>query len=132
MKKVLILDDNPLNNKKYIAAVEKNYLVDKVLKPVSAERLIQDNNYDFIVIDVMMPMGNINAEDETTTGFVFYRDKLMEMGLSAPIIFWTRLEEDAYTSFWNNNIPPNTYFLHKSQEDDHLRLFINSIDNQKR
>lgn len=128
MKKVLILDDNPQNNKKYIEKVEQGYNVDKVLKLVSAKRLIQHGEYDYIVIDVMMPTENYDAEDETTTGFVFYKEVIMNMGLKAQIIFWSRLEKDAYDIFFRNNPPANTHFLHKTQDEYHLKNYINDID----
>lgn len=128
MKKVLILDDNPLNNKKYIEKVEQGYSVVKVLKLVSAKRLIQHHEYDFIVIDVMMPTENYDAEDETTTGFVFYQDEIMNKGLNTPIIFWSRLEREAYDIFFGVNPPANTHFLHKTQDEYHLKNFIDSLD----
>lgn len=130
-KKVLILDDNPQNNKMYIEEVKKDYDVDKAMKPISVMRLIHHTQYDYIVIDVMMPMDKYEAKDETSTGFVFYRDELMPMSLTSPIIFWSRLEKDAYDIFWKDTPPANTFFLHKNSEESHLRDFINLIDKEQ-
>ena len=130
MKKVLILDDNPLNNKKYIEKVEQNYYVDRVLKLVSAKRLIQSRDYDFIVIDVMMPTENYDIDDETTTGFVFYQKEVegKEKNVNAQIVFWSRLEKDAFDEFWGTTSPNNTHFLHKTQDENHLLNYIKDID----
>ena len=128
MKKVLILDDNPLNNKRYIEKVEQGYHVDPALKLVSAKRLINQHEYDYIVIDVMMPTENYDAEDETTTGFVFYQDEIKDKDLKAQIIFWSRLEKEAYDTFFKGNPPANTHFLHKTQDEYHLKNYINDID----
>ena len=130
MKKVLILDDNPLNNSKYIEKVEQNYHVDKALKLVSAKRLIQSRDYDFIVIDVMMPTENYNIDDETTTGFVFYQTEVKGKVKNehAQIVFWSRLEKDAFDEFWGDNSPNNTHFLHKTQDAEHLLNYIKYLD----
>lgn len=130
MKKVLILDDNPLNNKKYIEKVELNYHVDTVLRLVSAKRLIQSRDYDFVVIDVMMPTEKYDIDDETTTGFVFYQ-KEVEGKLKnehAQIVFWSRLEKDGFDGFWGDNPPNNTHFLHKTQDAEHLLNYIKDLD----
>lgn len=128
MKRVLILDDNPQNNKKYIDRVRQGgrYVVDVTMKIVSAERMLRNNRYDYVVIDVMMPTQNLSSNDEMSTGFVFYRDVVKEMGLHSKIIFWSRLEETSFDNFWEEK-PAGVTFVHKSQAEDHLRAHIDDL-----
>ncbi len=130
MKKGLILDDNPENNKKYIEKVAQNYSLDIVFRLVSAKRLIQSRDYDFIVLDVMMPTENYEIDDETTTGFEFYKKEVegKMKNKHAQIVFWSRLEKDAFYDFWGENSPNNTHFLHKTQDENHLLNYIKDLD----
>lgn len=130
MKKILIVDDNPSNNNKYIEEVKKCYVVTPVFKLVSAKRNVLHNNYDYIVIDVMMPTEILDTDKELLTGFFFYRDVLKKLGLKAKIIFWSRLEKDAFDDFFQKK-PENVFFLHKAKSSDHLLNYITSLDKRK-
>ena len=114
----------------YTRPVEREYQVDVVMKIVSVERLLRYKEYDYIVIDVMMPTQTLNSNDEMTSGFVLYRDILRSMNLQAKIIFWSRLDDDSFHSFWGDDIPQNCWFLHKTRTDNHLLLYIKSLERE--
>lgn len=118
-KKVLIIDDNPQNNSRYIEALMARYHVSVAMKIVSAIRLIKHDIYDFIVIDVMMPCQGILSPSEMYTGYVFYRDYLMPLNLDSKIVFWSRFGSESYEEFWG--VPPkNVSFVHKGSQINHL------------
>ena len=126
-KKVLIIDDNPANNEHFIEPLENRFEVTVVMKLVSAERLIRIQYYDFIIIDVMMPSQGLLDVDEMLTGFVFYRDFILPLGLNSKIVFWSRFNPQIFTDFWE--VPPsNAFYLQKSYAIDHLLEFLLSID----
>lgn len=127
MKSVLILDDNPQNNSEYIDPVKKCFDVDVAMRIVSAKRMLRHKVYDFIVIDVMMSTQGLESDDEMTTGFVFYRDVLKDMNLSAKIVFWSRLDKESFDEFWSV-APKNSTFLHKAEESEHLRDHLLKLD----
>lgn len=126
MKRVLILDDNPINNKKYIKEVEKKYYTDIVLRMQSAVRLIKQRKYDVIVIDVMMPTQMLHTHNEMTAGFDFYNAHLSNLKLKSKIVFWSRLTD---TCFDRNKYSDTSIFsfVHKSESPDHLLTAIDKV-----
>lgn len=128
MKKVLVIDDNPVDNSGYTKELSKYYDVTVVKDLVPAERLIRNNKYDVIVIDVMMPTQYLNTTNELVTGFVFYEQIISKQNVNCPIIFWSRLYKDSYDDYFSNTTPPeNSSFVHKDKSDSHLLSFINKI-----
>lgn len=119
MKKVLIIDDNPDNNNKYIREVEKKYNTVIVSNMRSAIRLLNSNSYDVVVIDVMMPTQILNTHNEMTAGFDFYDTCMKGTGLKSKIIFWSRLTNSCFD---RNKYNDSTIFsfVQKSDISDHL------------
>lgn len=76
MKKVLIIDDNPINNSKYIDELKKVYDVTVALRMLSAIRLLKKSTWDVVVIDVMMPTQILSTNNEMKAGFDFYEQEV--------------------------------------------------------
>lgn len=131
MKTVLILDDNPQINTRYFLPLESRYKVEITMRMVSAERMARHSQYDFIVIDVMMPTQKLDSYDEMSAGYVFYRDvlqkALQETGYNPKIIFWSRREVGSFNKFWPIK-PINVFFLQKSRSDKHLKEFLMNLE----
>ena len=72
MRKVLILDDNPRNNARYIDELKKEYEVTVAFKMIIALRLLKKKIWDAVVIDVMMPTQILKSDNEMKAGFSFY------------------------------------------------------------
>ena len=79
MKKILLLDDNPRNNSRYIKALEKEYDVTVALKMLSALRLLKTRIWDVVVIDVMMPTQILKEDNEMLAGFAFYEQEVRKL-----------------------------------------------------
>ena len=118
-KNVLILDDNPINNSKYIIPVKEKYHVDVTFRMSSATRMLKSRVYDIVVIDIMMPTQGLRNNDEMTAGFNYYQEVVSQLGLNCKILFWSRLTESCYdnTLYPNNG---NFDFVHKSEYQNHL------------
>ena len=133
MSNILLIDDNPLNNIRYIDDLRKRHSVEVAMKLISAERLLK-RPFDIIIIDVMMPTQNLaNHHDETTTGFAFYRQKVAIHKPDCIVVFWSRIDDKNYRNYWIThqiNPPKNTYFVHKTNYDGHLRERIDEILKQ--
>ena len=87
MRKVLIIDDNPINNAKYIDVLKRDYDVSIAIWMRSALRLLKNSNWDIIVIDVMMPTQILSSDNEMRAGFEFYDSEIKKLNLSSKIIF---------------------------------------------
>ena len=75
-KRILILDDNPINNRKYIDPLKEKFQVDVTLRMKSATRLIKTKEYDVIVIDIMMPSQFLKDNNEMMAGFNYYDEEI--------------------------------------------------------
>lgn len=129
MKKVLIIDDNPINNGKYISEVKKGYDTDTVLAMRSAIRMLESRTYDVVVIDVMMPTQILNTHNEMTAGFDFYETQIKNLCGNSKVIFWSRLTDSCFDR--NKYNDTNKYsFVQKSDASDHLLKEINRILQQ--
>ena len=134
MKKILIIDDNPLNVSIFTKKVknDNNYFVEICMSLSDAERSILINRYDLIVIDIMMPTQNLRNRDELETGLVFYKEKIVPIvdAKKTKILFWSNLNIETYNDFFGNALPENTDFIHKDlNNENHLLEKINSIYN---
>lgn len=125
-KKVLILDDNPINNNKYIIPVKEKYSVDVTFLMSSATRMLKSREYDIVVIDIMMPSQGLSNKDEMSAGFNYYQEVLRNLHLKCKILFWSRLTESCYdkTLYPNDG---NFDFVHKSESRNHLLNKINAM-----
>lgn len=128
MKRILVIDDNPLNNKVYTDPLEKKYQVDIVMSLISVERKLQINQYDLFVIDIMMPTQKYGGDNEIITGFYFYTHNLKEQYPNIPILFWSNLPSDAFDDYFRNDKPRNVFFIQKAKENNsHLLEKVNKI-----
>lgn len=126
MKKVLIIDDNPINNGKYISEVKKEYHTDTVLAMRSAIRMLKSRTYDVVVIDVMMPTQILKTHNEMTAGFDFYDTQIKNLCQDSKVIFWSRLTDSCFDH--NKYSDTKKYsFAQKSDTPDHLLKEINRI-----
>lgn len=125
-KKILIIDDNPLNNAKYIDALKGDYDVSVAIWMRSALRMLKNSHWDVIVIDVMMPTQILASDDEMKAGFDFYDSEVKDLMLDSKIVFWSRLTD---VSFDPKKYPQDEgfYFVHKSENADHLKLVIDKF-----
>lgn len=120
-KSVLVIDDNPQNNSQYIDPLRKLYNVDVTMALSSAERMIKKKKYDLMVIDIMMPIQNLNITNELQTGLEFYRLKIEPYYPDKKILFWSILARDSFVKFFQNNSRKNLAFLGKDFDDkEHL------------
>lgn len=125
-KKILIIDDNPINNAKYIDALKLSYDVYVAIWMRSALRLLKSRKWDVVVIDVMMPTQILSTDNEMKDGFAFYDAEVKKLKLSSKIIFWSRLSDNVFD--------PKKYpesrgfcFVHKSEDADHLKKIIDKL-----
>lgn len=126
MKKILIIDDNPINNDKYIAEVKKEYLVDIALAMQSAIRLLKTRVYNIVVIDIMMPTQILDTHNEMNAGFDFYNTKIKDLCQESKIIFWSRLTDSCFDR--DKYCDKKKYsFVQKSDASDHLLKEINRV-----
>ena len=125
-KKVLIIDDNPINNAKYIDALKVSYDVSVAIWMRSALRLLKSKKWDVVVIDVMMPTQILKTDDEMKAGFAFYDAEIKRLDLNSKITFWSRLSGNVFDS---NKYPKSNgfYFVHKSEDANHLKKVIDKI-----
>lgn len=129
MKKVLIIDDNPINNDRYIIEVKKEYITDVVLAMRSAIRMLKSKSYDVIVIDVMMPTQILETHNEMTAGFDFYDTYIKKLCKNSKVIFWSRLTDSCFDHNKYSDINKYSY-IQKSDTSDHLLKGINKILQQ--
>jgi len=125
MKTILVLDDNPQNNDRFIHPLRNYYKVDVVMALSSAERKMKHNRYDLVVIDIMMPIQNLPITNELQTGMEFFNRKIKESYPSQEVIFWTNLTKDSYDSFF----PANTAHIDYLQKD---KTNVNHLLNKVR
>ena len=125
-KKILIIDDNPINNAKYIDVLKSSYDVTVAIWMRSALRLLKSKKWDVVVIDVMMPTQILVTDDEMKAGFAFYDSEIKKLNISSKIIFWSRLSDSVFD--------PNKYpkrcgfeFVHKSEDANHLKNVIDKL-----
>lgn len=125
-KKILIIDDNPFNNAKYIDTLKSSYDVSVAIWMRSALRLLKSKKWDVVVIDVMMPTQILSTDNEMKAGFAFYDAEVKKLELTSKIIFWSRLSDNIFDS---NKYPENRgfYFVHKSEDADHLKKVIDKL-----
>lgn len=126
MKKILLLDDNPRNNSRYIKALEKEYDVTVALKMLSALRLLKTRIWDVVVIDVMMPTQILKEDNEMLAGFAFYEQEVRKLKLQCKVVFWSRLNDSCFDT---SKYPPSKGFgfVHKADESDHLKKEIDKL-----
>lgn len=115
MKKILLIDDNPLLNKASIDRLKQHFEVDDVMYLRVASKSLRQSKYDLLIIDVMMPTQNLEIEKEMETGFEYYSKVVKPMKLNIPVVFWSRLSEDSFKSYFHNNREDNISFLSKSR-----------------
>ena len=129
MERILILDDNPQNNSCFIDPLKKSFQVDVAMAISSAKRLIGHFNYDLIVIDVMMPIQNLNTDNELITGLVFYENlKIDNPEKIKKVLFWSIHTDESYNDYFKEKDTNNIDFLQKDLHDDnHLYNKVNEI-----
>lgn len=126
MRTILILDDNPRNNERYIDELKKEYEVTVTFKMISALRLLKKKNWDVVVIDVMMPTQILTSDNEMKAGFVFYDQEIKKLNLKSKIIFWSRLADSCFDT---SKYPASAgfCFVRKSEQSDHLKKEIDKL-----
>lgn len=127
-KSILVIDDNPQNISSYIDPLRELYNVDVTMALSSAERMIKKKKYDLMVIDIMMPIQNLNITNELQTGLEFYRLKIEPYYPDKKILFWSNLAKDSFVKFFQNNSRNNLAFLGKDFDDnEHLFKKVKQI-----
>lgn len=86
-KSVLWLDNDPAYLTPYVAAlIERGYDTQVVTKVLEAEKLVQENRYDLLILDVMIPTKDTSEE-------VAYPPEATDYGLRTGLIFYRRMRE---------------------------------------
>lgn len=124
MKRILIIDDNPENNRIFIRQLERKYDVNVAMFLTSARRMLNMQNYDLIVLDVMMPTQGLENTDEMNTGFRFFIDFVSAKNIKT--LFWTRLSDECYNQIIKDNYD-FTCFCQKSSDENHLLAAVEKI-----
>ena len=124
--RILIIDDNPVNNSRYIDAVKSKHTVEVALKMCSAVRMLQTMTFDVIVIDVMMPTQILSTHNEMTAGFDFYESQVRPFNLKSKIVFWSRLTDSCFNKDVYSD-ETKFSFVHKSENANHLLTEIDRI-----
>ena len=124
-KKILLIDDNPITNNILINKLRSHFDVDVVMYVNVATRLLNRINYDIIIIDVMMPTQNLNTRREMETGYFYYDNVVRRIRSHTPVIFWSRLSEDSFNTYFHNRINANLSFVQKNSETNDLLDAIN-------
>ncbi len=135
-KKILLIDENILENENFINVLRSNYEVDAVGYIKAARiRLQSPNDYDLVVLDVMMPTLGLFDLEETEgglkTGLVYYEKELKP--LDVPVLFWSwnaDFESEIEKKKNENIYSKNTDFLLKDNDINHLLDGVNSFFNK--
>ena len=128
MKRILIIDDNPLNNKSFIQPLENFYQVDVVMSLKAAVRKLDIYSYSLVVLDIMMPTQEMGGDNEILTGFYFYDNIIKNNYPNIPILFWSNLLSDAFDDHFSSNKPDTVLFIHKTRKDrNHLIEKVNEL-----
>jgi CheY-like chemotaxis protein len=119
--KVLWLDNEPGDIKSFVKELRGHGYNVTVERSVSeAEKLLESNRYDLLIVDVMIPTVSENEEDlyppEDTnlgrsTGLLFYkrvRKHLQQAGTSV-LIMTVRLDKKIQQGFIEVGIPPDCF-----------------------
>lgn len=128
MKRILIIDDNPLNNRNYTEPVEKKFQVEVVMSLLAVKRKLQIRYYDLIVLDVMMPTQDLGGENEIFTGFYFYDNFIKQSYPCIPVLFWSNLPSETFENHFSLSKPQNVSFIQKNKKNkNHLLEKVNEI-----
>ena len=126
MRKVLILDDNPRNNARYIDELKKEYEVTVAFKMIIALRLLKKKIWDAVVIDVMMPTQILKSDNEMKAGFSFYDQEVKKLNLKSKIIFWSRLGDTCFDTIKSPE-SKGFCFVRKTEKNNHLKKEIDKL-----
>jgi CheY-like chemotaxis protein len=124
IKKILIIEDERRRNSRAIHEVEEQYYVDVAISIDGALNYLLHDNYDLIVLDIMMPPSPysiIETKGGLETGWILYEKELRKR--SIPIILWTAAYRDVVAKDWGDNVISK---VEKNLEDDQLISIINS------
>lgn len=127
MKKILLIDDNPINNNILINTLKKKYEVDVAMYLNGATRKLFNNFYDLIILDVMMPTQNLNWTKEMETGYFYFESVIKPMNRNIPVLFWSRLSEDSFNIYFRDKSMENIKFEHKNPEEKKFLEIIRNI-----
>lgn len=128
MKKILLIDDNPMNNNGYIQPLKQKYDVVVVMSIIAAKRKLCFHKFDLIIIDIMMPTPGVQCTDELSTGLYFYSEEIQPKFPKTPVLFWSNLNHEKYDNYFNRQSPSNVNFLHKNYENEkHLLEKVTEI-----
>ncbi|MDR1202461.1 MAG: hypothetical protein LBL58_12670 [Tannerellaceae bacterium] len=127
-KRILVIDENIKDYTNYIDALRTEYDVDDCGYIGTARYKLHKNNYDLIILDIMMPTLGLFPLEETTyglrTGLVYYEKEL----ILRPVLFWS-LNSDFEKEIKNKkeNDPDwnKTGFLLKDPDYKHLLNGVN-------
>ncbi len=137
MNKILWLDNDKVFNRPFLFSLEKTgFQVTQVFSLIDALKKLEVNNYDLLLLDVMLPA---NKEDEALfpledssngkrLGFLFYKKfkmKLQEKNISI-LIFTIREDEEIYKEFLSAGLRKEDY-LKKSEAGKDNEILINKV-----
>lgn len=120
-KKVLLLDDNMSVTEESIAALAKEYDVERCKEIGIASHRMKVFQIDLFVIDLMMPPKGLTVKDEFNAGFLFYDQYVKEKYPQTPVLFWTNLNNSSYMQYMEKNKNKTwLYYLQKSEDSQEL------------
>lgn len=133
--RILVIDENIVEHKKFIDALKSDYIVDEVGYIQTARYKLKKIQYNLVVLDIMMPalglFNNKETSDGLRTGLVYYENELKKLNL--PVLFWSLnsdFEKEIKELKKNDCSWNNTDFLLKESDYKHLlngvnRFFLN-------
>ena len=121
-KKVLLLDDNMSVTEESIAALAREYDVERCKEIGIAAHRMKVYHIDLFVIDLMMPPKGLNVKDEFNAGFLFYEQYVKDKYPHTPVLFWTNLNESSYDRFMSKNKEKTWLFYLQKSEDNQALL----------
>lgn len=81
--KLLIVDDNPINQKFLYYSLKKYYEIETANNGLEAVELLEENNFDLVLMDLSMPV--MDGAEATLR----IRESINDMNKHIPIIFVT-------------------------------------------
>jgi CheY-like chemotaxis protein len=123
--KILVIEDEPLYYTRQFRKLEKKLVcsLSKAIDLDSVRNCLEQNEYDLIIIDVMMGyrgFTQVETEDGTKTGWCIYKKlKMDEIPASkTKIVIWSRNRAMLDKSYWGDNTVD--FILKDGENDDQL------------
>ncbi|MEN3330000.1 MAG: Response regulator receiver domain [Acidobacteriota bacterium] len=144
-KRILWLDNDPAYLIPFVASLEdENYSVTVVESLTDAEKSLQQERFDLMIVDVMIPTLNSGEEtryqpDETDlgykTGLVFYQHnrEILQKAGTRMMVMTVRLDKAIRDEFIKAGLPSDAFATkyQMSEPSNFLDKVRNTLENQK-